>query len=78
MRDGCEYCQNYKNILYYNNIDDDNKGAEITLGVSKDGWYLEINTSSDKKVSERMTDVPYGSYPDTPLNYCPVCGMKFN
>lgn len=74
----CEYCQNYKNLLYYNDIDKNGKGAEITLGVSDDGWYLEINTNSDGKEPERMTDIPYGNYPDTRLNYCPVCGRSLN
>ena len=79
MSKGCDYCQNYKNIIYFNDLDDKGRGVELTMGVSEDGWYFEPNTHSDKKDKWIVTDNPHAkNINETPLNYCPVCGIKFN
>ena len=81
MNKGCEYCTNHKNLLYYNDIDGEGGGCEITLGIDSDGWYLEVNTRSTRTGGEK---VAVGSLPPaeingmdkTPANYCPVCGNQ--
>lgn len=79
MSQGCEYCKGYINILYFNNLDDKGAGGEITLGVSEDGWYFEVNSDSEEKREMIVSDKIFPAKEDeTPLNYCPVCGNKLN
>lgn len=77
MNEGCKYCKDYKNILYFNNLDEKGAGAEITMGVGDSGWYFEVNSESEEKAEEIVSDKLNPTYADgTPLNYCPVCGRK--
>ena len=78
MSNGCEYCVNYKNLLYYNDLDGKGGGSEITLGIASNGWYLEVNNSSEKgETPEIMTGNPWAkTVVETPANYCPACGAN--
>lgn len=61
---GCEYCQEYKHLDYFNGEDKKRNCVEITMAIVDGYLSYEVITSEFSRSNSIR------------LNYCPMCGQK--